>query len=674
MRLLIFRPRARLQFSESPVQQFQPAKRQERSTTAWAPTTVKSKSIHKAIHKEINDVSHLNFIAGNLRNCYKTWSAITNDPYILEAIRGYKLELSQFPSQPSNTTNTGDIKTLRLETCKLVQAGVVKEVSHMNGEVISPVFLVPKKDGSGRMILNLKCLNQSIEYEHFKMSSINDARFLIQRNCFLASVDLEKAYYSVPIHHEFKKYLRFVIDGCVFEYQVLPNGLASAPKLFTRIMKVLFSHLRSQGFTSVAYIDDSLLIESSYEKCLESVNATVELFLRAGFFINWEKSVLKPVKLIEFLGFKFDSDAFVMTLPDEKLEKLQLCVSDVLSAQQVKIRKLAGVIGFIISVLPAFRHGKLYYRNLEHCKIKALARNRGNFDKYCAISEDAEADLVYWHSCARKEVGVPICVDDSFDIEVQADASLSGFGFIIGSEVYGDSWSANHLLTYEQNINTLEMLAIWQGLKAFESVVSGKRVLVRCDNSTALCYLNNMGGQKSNLCNDLAKTIWQWCIPRKISLLVSHIPGNLNAEADFMSRLDQNKELSLTDIAFKMIVQNLGCPCIDIFASGLNAKVPTYISWKPENGSVSVDCFTSDWAKLGYIYAFPPFSVLLRTLRKVRKEAKGHVIIVYPEWPAQVWFPILMDMMLKGPFSLPAKPLIQDHPMGKKLRLRYGLI
>ena len=73
------------------------------------------------------------------------------------------------------------------------------------------MFFVPKKASTSR-------LNESIDYEHFKMSTVHEARMLTQKKFFMASVDLEKAYYSIPIHDHLKIYLQFKLDGKVFEY------------------------------------------------------------------------------------------------------------------------------------------------------------------------------------------------------------------------------------------------------------------------------------------------------------------------------------------------------------------------------------------------------------------------------------------------------------------------
>ena len=76
----------------------------------------------------------------------------------------------------------------------------------------------------------------------------------------MASIDLKDAYYSAPIRPDRRKLLRFVWENKVFEYNALPNGLAMAPRLFTKLLKQVFACLRSAGHISRAFLDDSLLI------------------------------------------------------------------------------------------------------------------------------------------------------------------------------------------------------------------------------------------------------------------------------------------------------------------------------------------------------------------------------------------------------------------------------
>ena len=74
---------------------------------------------------------------------------------------------------------------------------MIKETTHCEEEFIS------KKDGTYRLILKLKNLNDHVEYHHFKMDTLQSAIRLMKQNCYMASVDLRDAYYSVPIDEEY---------------------------------------------------------------------------------------------------------------------------------------------------------------------------------------------------------------------------------------------------------------------------------------------------------------------------------------------------------------------------------------------------------------------------------------------------------------------------------------
>jgi len=209
------------------------------------------------------------------------------------------------------------------EIQKLLNMNVIEEAHSEEGEYISPIFVRPKKNREYRMILNLKRLNEYVEYHHFKMDTFETALNLIKPKCLMASADLRHAYYSVPIDKQYRKYLRFTWKNKMFQYICLPNGIGSAPRLFTKIMKVPYSVLRKQGHVNVGYIDDSLLIGDTIQECNANITETVNLFTKLGFIIHEEKSVLIPKKKIIFLGFWIDSEKMIVTLPDEKVEKLK---------------------------------------------------------------------------------------------------------------------------------------------------------------------------------------------------------------------------------------------------------------------------------------------------------------------------------------------------------------
>jgi len=167
------------------------------------------------------------------------------------------LEFSELPIQINyreTKLNSKESCVLDNEISKLLVKGVIERASHCDEEYISTIFLVLKKNGKYRMILNLSQLNESIEYVHFKMERLLSALRVMTPNCFMGSVDLTDVYYGVSICEDDRKYLRFIWRGTLYQYTCLPNGLSIAPRLLTKLLKPVYSYLRSQGYISVAYI------------------------------------------------------------------------------------------------------------------------------------------------------------------------------------------------------------------------------------------------------------------------------------------------------------------------------------------------------------------------------------------------------------------------------------
>ncbi|CAG2196785.1 unnamed protein product [Mytilus edulis] len=175
----------------------------------------------------------------------------------------------------------GQEKIINDEIENLKKLGVIVEVSFDTDQYISPIFTVRKKNTNDhRVILNLKELNKFIIPHHFKMDTFEMALKLVKPNCFFSSIDLRHAYYSVPIAEEHQKLLRFIWKNTIFQYTCLPNGLLSATRIFTKLMKPVFATLRQFGYMNVAYIDDSLLLGDTEDECIENVQNTNDLMDR----------------------------------------------------------------------------------------------------------------------------------------------------------------------------------------------------------------------------------------------------------------------------------------------------------------------------------------------------------------------------------------------------------
>ena len=111
------------------------------------------------------------FKAGRIKESYHIWEKLTSDSEVLNTVKGLTIEFNRTPYQvrvPNQKKfSIEERHTVESEIKKLLDKRVIQPSEHEPNEYISTVFLRPKSDGTHRMILNLKKLNESIVYHHF---------------------------------------------------------------------------------------------------------------------------------------------------------------------------------------------------------------------------------------------------------------------------------------------------------------------------------------------------------------------------------------------------------------------------------------------------------------------------------------------------------------------------
>lgn len=543
-------------------------------------------------------------------------------------------------SAPRNSFCGTDHTEMLQSVQKLLELGAISSCNRSKNDFVSSIFLAPKPNGTKRFILNLKALNKFVSSTHFKMEDHRTAARLVPRTGFMANIDLKEAYLLVPIAGEHRKYLRFEFNETCFEFNAMPYGLSVAPRVFTKLMKEVMNHLRNKGYRSVIYLDDILCIGDTYVECMENVNKTLNLLQCLGFVVNYEKSKLEPRQVCRFLGFIYDTVHMSLSLPEEKRKGILQFVKKFSSLPKCSIRELSQFIGVLTAACPAVRYGWLYTKTLERQKYLALLKH-DDFETKIKVSDVIMPDLRWWEQNIMSTDNI-LRPDKHFDMEIYTDASRTGWGAFCNGKRANGGWKTDELSFH---INHLELLSVFLSLKCFANTHFNCSILLRVDNTTALCYINRMGGIRFPHLNNLAKAIWQWCEKRKISLFASYINTHENVEADQESRkVNVDTEWKLSDWAFQKIVKTLGKPTIDLFASRTNAKCSRYISWKSDPDATAIDAFTISWHS-SFFYAFPPFALILKCLRKIIDD-KATGIFIFPYWPGQAWFPLLKRMLI----------------------------
>ncbi|CAB4038826.1 Hypothetical predicted protein, partial [Paramuricea clavata] len=341
-----------------------------------------------------------NFQAGRLSSYAEQWKLLTSDKFILDMVTGAHIELSSTPfqvkCQQKKLFSSKERLVIDSEIKSLLAKGVIVPSVTEPGEYISPIFIIPKKDGSYRMILNLKQFNEHVAYHHFKMDTLASAISMMKPLCFMASVDFKDAYYSVPIASTDQKYLKFIWDGQLYKFVCFPNGLACCPRMFTKLLKPVYANLRQQGYESSGYIDDSYLQGDDFADCVANVKVTVHMFDSLGLITHPEKSVLIPTQRLTYLGFILDSKEMKIYLTPEKTDRLiKLCV-DILKKPKSTVQEIASLVGMMTASFPAVMYGPLHYRSIDMDKNEALKKSKGNFNSSMTLSSSSIEDLHWW--------------------------------------------------------------------------------------------------------------------------------------------------------------------------------------------------------------------------------------------------------------------------------------
>ena len=611
-----------------------------------------------------------------MKHHVKNWEKNTNDPWVLQAITGYRIEFDEQPVQhhipneiPFNQEQWAIVDN---EVKELLRIGAIVPSESEPDEFISTIFIVPKPNGKFRPIINLRYLNEFIHYEHFKQETFSVVLDLLQENDYLTSVDLQNAYFSIPIHENDQKYLKFIWNGYLYKFVCVCFGITCAPFLFTKILKPVYAWFRQQNIRCSYYIDDSLNMNKDKAVCRNNTLTMVETLEALGFTVNYKKSSLVPSQRIIFFGFIIDSVEFKIFLTEEKVNKILLKAKQLLQKRIVVVRELASFIGLIINAFYAVFEAPLHYRGMERNKLKGLGMSM-DFDNEVPLSQESIQEIQWWFANVRSKNGKRIRPMKAVK-HCRTDASFQGWGSIdLDTNEYTQGrWN---LLESGHSINYLELLAVFYALQSLYENTWGVHIEVESDNQSCIKYINDLGGMLSEEMDLLAKEIWQWCLHREIFISASYCPGTLNT-ADFYSRnFSDSTEWMLKREIFVRLCKHFFMPDIDLFASRLNKQTEVFVTWFPEPGAFYSNAFSMSW--YGYKpYIFPPFSLIGKVINKVVEDQVEKAILIFPYWKSQPWFPRLIDIICSFPVRLPRhKDLLvlphnySFHPLCRSMRL-----
>lgn len=124
----------------------------------------------------------------------------------------------KFPrkSPPFTQASGQEALLISQEVNELLQKGAIQKTPFTRDGFYSRLFLVPKKGGSVRLVIDLSSLNKFIVNEHFQMENLSCLKTLLLPGDFMTNIDLKDAYLSVPVHESSRKFLCFIWKGTCY--------------------------------------------------------------------------------------------------------------------------------------------------------------------------------------------------------------------------------------------------------------------------------------------------------------------------------------------------------------------------------------------------------------------------------------------------------------------------
>ena len=340
------------------------------------------------------------------------------------------------------------------------------------------------------------------------------------------------AYLHDPIIKHHHHFLCFVWHNVAYQWKVLPFGLATAPRVFSSLMKSILFPCHHTGLHIIIYLDDILVLIHSKWVGKRACLFLCSLLVHLGLHINFSKSALWLSQSFTFLGLCWNTVCMSVSLPDDTLADIQQLALSLLQTTHVTVCKVMSFLGkakFCTNGQSKLHHLCCVIQsdmlNVYHSPTQLFSDVHFSFSSLHQLEQLAKLQ----QSPVPLQFPLP-------DVVIATDATpthgafyFQGSGLPLSvSGAWPGSLARAHIALQE-----LQAVAVMLHRMAFQ--LSGKVVALHLDNSTAKAYLCNQGGTVSSFLSRLACQMLSLTDKHGITLLPAYIPTHLNVEADYMS-------------------------------------------------------------------------------------------------------------------------------------------